>query len=198
MGYLWKETPTMLPYPLEPEKLSPEVPAVLEGREETRQTEQRSTCLRVSGPTTGSLPPFRIWTTPSCALSPSCAQRVMSWRGKEIAWLKKTIKVAAQNGSPCPPLALCTAASLVVWPSLSLSLRPEKLLLPRWGWAGLMGDTDVDTLILVSADTSGNEIQAKRPLLLWWCYDVQSGLKQSGLMVIRRLSCCAQLLASGG
>lgn len=153
--------------------------------------EGRDQAERGAGLTTGSYSPSSIWMKPSCALSPSCAWCMISWRGKKIAWLNKWLNpqpMVAALALPMPWALI--AASLTVCLSLSLSLWPEAATseLER---KGLMDDLSIVTSISASEATSGKKIQDKC-CSLWWCYDAQSRVKQSGLMMVRVFSCWAQ------
>lgn len=171
--------------------MSPEVPAVLEGRKET---EPRSTHPLSRG--SHCRPPSSLQHldhTELPSVSQLCPAHDIMKRKRDCMAQKNPIEAAAQNGSPCPPHVPRTVASLVVSRclSLSLSLRSERWQLQRWKRAGLMGDLGADTLISASVATSGKKTHAKHRLLCWCC-DVQSGVKQSGLMVVRGPGCCMQ------
>lgn len=55
----------------------------------------------------------------------------------------------------------------------------------------MRGDLGVDTLVSASVAASGKNTQAKCRLLCW-CYKAQSGVKESGLRMIRGCGCCTQ------
>lgn len=96
-------TPTTLSDPLEPEKLSPEVPAVLEGREESRQPEQKSTRLWSRWPRCRLQSSLRhLDQTEPCSLPQPCPAHDITERKRDCTAQKNPIKAAAQNGSPCP------------------------------------------------------------------------------------------------